>query len=157
MSALAFRKARADDIAAIVALLADDELGARRENTSLPLARCYMDAFAAIEANPAQRLIVVEQDGDIVGTFQMSFLPGIALQGLLRGQIEAVRVAAGRRSAGIGAAMIRWAVEQCREAGCGVVQLTTNKMRHDAHRFYDRLGFKQSHFGYKLTLFENET
>ena len=153
MSELIFREASADDLATIVALLADDDLGARREDTSEPLATCYREAFALIANNPAQRLMVVVSDKKVVGTFQISFIPGIALQGLLRGQIEAVRVAADCRGQGIGAKMIRWAVERCRAEGCGVVQLTTNKMRLDAHRFYDRLGFKQSHFGYKLNLF----
>ena len=155
MTDLVFRKARLEDLEAIIAMLADDTFGIRREDASLPLARCYRDAFAAIEANPSQMLMAVFDGEEIVGTFQLSFLPGLALQGLTRGQIEAVRVSGHRRGSGIGKQLIRWAVEECRRQGCGIVQLTTNRGRADAHRFYERLGFVQSHFGYKLNLFKD--
>ena len=133
-------------------MLADDPLGATREDPRLPLARGYTDAFAAIAADPNQMLAVAEWDGVVVGTLQLTFIPGISHQGGVRGQIEAVRVAASQRGRGLGERMIRWAVEECRARGCRMVQLTTNVSRTDAHRFYERLGFSRSHFGYRLAL-----
>jgi len=152
MADIFIRRAVRADLPAIVAMLADDPLGALREVYAEPLPDCYVQAFEALDAIPAQHLMVAAEGDDLVGTYQLTILPGIALRGMTRGQIEAVRVRRDRRSAGIGALMIARAIEQCREAGCGVVQLTTNKTRADAHRFYDRLGFTQSHFGYKLML-----
>ncbi|HKD24080.1 MAG TPA: GNAT family N-acetyltransferase [Rhizomicrobium sp.] len=152
MSGIIFREATRNDLGAIVALLADDELGRTRERVETPPADCYEKAFAAVEANPGQQLIVATEDGAVVGTMQLSFLPGIARQGQWRGQIEGVRVAASHRGGGLGRRMILWAIEQCRARGCGLVQLTSDKSRKDAHRFYDRLGFVASHEGYKLTL-----
>jgi len=146
------RRATAADLPAIVAMLADDPLGATREDTALPLAPGYRAAFAAIAADPNQILAVAERDGAVVGTFQLCFLPGLSHQGAWRGQVEAVRVAASQRGAGLGERMMQWAVAQCRARGCGVVQLATDKSRKDAHRFYDRLGFRASHEGYKLKL-----
>lgn len=147
-----FRDATEADLPAIVAMLADDHLGAQREDTSVPLHPGYLAAFRAIDASPDQRLIVAERDGEVVGTMQLSFLPGLSRKGAWRGQVEAVRIAAPHRSKGLGAEMMRWAVETCRARGCGSVQLTTDKSRKAAHRFYDRLGFKASHEGYKLSL-----
>jgi ribosomal protein S18 acetylase RimI-like enzyme len=150
--AVSLRRATAADLPAIVAMLADDALGAKREDTSMPLAEGYARAFAAIEADPNQMLVVGEIDGAVVATMQLSFLPGLSHQGAWRGQIEAVRVAGNRRSEGIGATMIDWAIAQCRARGCRQVQLTTDRSRADAHRFYERLGFGQTHLGYKLVL-----
>lgn len=133
-------------------MLADDALGATREDPRLPLARGYTDAFAAIAADPNQFLAVAEQDGAVVGTLQLTFIPGLSYQGAWRGQIEAVRVAASRRGQGLGERMIRWAIGECRARGCRMVQLSTNMLRTDAHRFYERLGFSRSHYGYKLDL-----
>jgi GNAT superfamily N-acetyltransferase len=133
-------------------MLADDMLGAAREDARLPLASGYTDAFAAIAADPNQLLVVAEQDGEVVGTLQLSFIPGLSYQGAWRGQIEGVRVAAGRRGQGLGERMIRWAIAECRARGCRLVQLSTNIARTDAHRFYERLGFSRSHYGYKLDL-----
>lgn len=147
-----FRDATEADLPAIVAMLADDHLGAGREDASLPLHPGYLAAFRAIESEPNQRLIVAERDGEVVGTMQLSFLPGLSKKGAWRGQVEAVRVAAPCRGQGLGAAMMRWAVETCRARGCGSVQLTTDKSRKAAHRFYDRLGFRATHEGYKLSL-----
>lgn len=147
-----FRRATAADLPAIVAMLADDALGAKREDTALPLADSYLGAFAAIDGDPNQMLVVGELAGAVVSTMQLSFLPGLSHKGAWRGQIEAVRVARDRRSDGIGAVMISWAIAQCRARGCRQVQLTTDRSRTDAHRFYERLGFAQSHLGYKLTL-----
>lgn len=147
-----FRQARPDDVPSIIALLAADQLGAARENASLPLAACYTDAFAAIDADENQCLAVGERDGKVVATLHLTFIPGLSRKGSWRGQIEAVRVAEALRGEGVGEAFFRWAIDQCRERGCSLVQLTTDKTRADAHRFYDRLGFEASHVGYKLKL-----
>lgn len=152
MSEILIRRAENADLPAIVAMLADDALGRARENASLPLARAYQDAFAAIDGNPDQFLAVMTHGAEVIGTLQISFLPGLSLQGAWRGQIEAVRVAANRRGERLGQRLLEWAIEKCRERGCRVVQLITNKSRLDAHRFYERLGFKASHIGYKLEL-----
>ncbi len=147
-----FRRAEARDLPAIVALLADDPLGAGREAAEGDLDPRYAAAFAAIAADPNQFLAVAEADGRVVGTLQLTFIPGLSRGGMTRGQIEAVRVARDQRSGGLGQAMFEWAIRTCRERGCGLVQLTTDKSRADAHRFYDRLGFVASHEGYKLNL-----
>ncbi|TGQ57402.1 GNAT family N-acetyltransferase [Mesorhizobium sp. M1C.F.Ca.ET.193.01.1.1] len=152
MSEVVIRRAEKADLPAIVAMLADDALGRAREKASMPLAQAYLDAFAAIDANQTQFLAVMTDGDDVIGTLQISFLPGLSLQGAWRGQIEAVRIAANRRGERLGQRLLEWAVERCRERGCKVVQLTTNKSRLDAHRFYERLGFKASHIGYKLEL-----
>ncbi|HKD89893.1 MAG TPA: GNAT family N-acetyltransferase, partial [Streptosporangiaceae bacterium] len=106
----------------------------------------------AIDADPAHTLVVAEQAGEIVGTMQLSFLPGLARRGALRAQIEAVRVAESNQGSGLGSAMIGWAIDEARRRGCALVQLTTDKSRRDAHRFYQRLGFVASHEGMKLAL-----
>jgi ribosomal protein S18 acetylase RimI-like enzyme len=147
-----FRRAESRDLPAVVAMLADDALGSTREDPRLPLAAAYLDAFAAIEADPNQFLAVAEEDGAVAGTLQLTFLPGLSHMGAWRGQIEAVRIAAARRGSGLGAQMIEWAVEQCRARGCRMVQLTTSTSRKDAQRFYERLGFRHTHAGYKLSL-----
>jgi|SRR5271163_562578 len=152
MSEILFRRATRDDLGAIISLLADDEFGRTRERVETPPADCYVKAFEAISADPNQQVVVAMQDGAVVGTMQLTFLPGLSRQGQWRGQIEAVRIAAGLRGAGAGRQMIQWAIEQCRARGCGLVQLTSDKNRRDAHRFYDNLGFVASHEGYKLTL-----
>ncbi|TPK68288.1 MULTISPECIES: GNAT family N-acetyltransferase [unclassified Mesorhizobium] len=149
---ITFRKALASDLPALVAMLADDPLGAAREDASLPLAQGYVDAFNAIDADPNQLLAVAVDGADVVGTLQISFLAGLSRKGAWRGQIEAVRVAGHRRSEGIGRLMIEWAVDQCRARGCGLVQLTTDKTRADAHRFYESLGFTGTHLGYKQNI-----
>jgi GNAT superfamily N-acetyltransferase len=144
------RRARAEDVPVIVALLAADQLGATREQASD--AEPYLRAFAAIDADPAQ-LLVVAADGDaVVGTFQLSFIPGLARRGALRAQIESVRVRDDLRNAGLGTAMMRWAIEEAARRGCALVQLTSDRSRTDAHRFYERLGFVASHVGMKLRL-----
>ena len=145
------RRATAADLVALVALLADDELGARREATDGYL-EPYRAAFDLVDADPAH-ILVVAADGDVVaGTLQLSLLPGLSRRGALRAQIEGVRVASGARSRGIGAAMLRWAIEEARRRGCALVQLTTDKTRTDAGRFYERLGFIATHEGLKLQL-----
>ena len=152
MSALLIRDAAEADIAAIVALLADDDKGRLREGGSEQLDPGYTAAFAAIEADPNQRLLIAERDGMIVGTFQLTFIAGLSHRGAWRGQIEAVRIARNLRGQGLGREMILWAVERCRERGCRMVQLTTHRSRHRAHAFYERLGFEPSHVGMKLHL-----
>ncbi|MGE0668066.1 MAG: N-acetyltransferase family protein [Sphingomonadales bacterium] len=152
MSTLTFRRATEADLVAIIALLADDVLGAFRESRMPQDFILYRQAFAEIDADPNQLLAVAEEAGWIVGTLQLSFIPGLALRGTRRGQIEAVRVASDRRGGGLGQAMIEWAIGECRARGCALVQLTTDKGRADAHRFYEKLGFEPSHVGYKLRL-----
>lgn len=147
-----FRRAQAFDLPDIVAMLADDPLGAGREDASLPLARGYVDAFNAIDADPNQLLAVAVDGAEVIGTLQITFLAGLSHKGAWRGQIEAVRIASHRRSGGIGRQMIEWAIGECRARGCGLVQLTTDRSRADAHRFYEDLGFTGSHLGYKKTL-----
>jgi GNAT superfamily N-acetyltransferase len=150
-SPVELRRAIAADIPALVALLADDPLGATRETADGDLTP-YRRAFALLDADPAHVVVAAVDGNTLVGTLQLTFLPGLARRGALRAQIEAVRVAAGARSRGLGAAMIGWAVEEARSRGCGLVQLTTDKSRADAHRFYAGLGFIASHEGMKLQL-----
>lgn len=147
-----YRRATRVDVPAIVALLADDILGATREDNQFNFSNRYYEAFTEIDADKNQYLCVVEENGNIVGTLQLSFIPGLARGGAKRGQIEAVRIAAERRGQRLGEEMFAWAVEKCRSNGCSIVQLTTDKSRPDAHRFYDRLGFEPTHIGYKMIL-----
>lgn len=147
-----FRRARVEDLPAIVALLADDPIGGGRESAGAALHPSYAAAYAAIERDPNQMLAAAERDGRIVGCLQLSFIPGLARQGVWRGQIEGVRVAAGERGGGIGHAMLEWAIAECRRRGCGLVQLTSDERQADTHRFYEALGFRATHRGYKLGL-----
>jgi ribosomal protein S18 acetylase RimI-like enzyme len=144
-----FRDARREDVPAIVALLADDVIGGEREAAP---DEAYQKAFEQVQSDPRSRLIVAEADGRVVGTLQLSMLPGLSRHGTLRAEIEGVRVATQHRSQGLGRTMIEWAVGQAREQGCGLVQLTSDKRRHDAIRFYKSLGFTASHEGLKLSL-----
>lgn len=152
MDTTAFRRARAADLPAIIALLADDPLGREREDVGGPLAPVYEQAFEAIDADPNQLLAVVTEEDRVVGTLQITFIAGLSRRGGVRGQIEAVRIAADRRGAGLGRRAFEWAIETCRARGCCLVQLTTDRTRSDAHRFYDQLGFTASHIGYKKAL-----
>lgn len=149
---IVFRAATRADLPAIVAMLADDHLGQSREDPSLPLDQRYLEAFAAIQADKNQLLAVAERDDEVVGTVQLSFIPSLSRRGSRRGQIENVRVATTLRGQGVGKAMIAWSIEQCRTRGCGLVQLTSDKSRTDAIRFYESLGFAAGHEGLKLTL-----
>ena len=144
-----FRDARREDVPAIVALLADDVIGGEREAAP---DEAYQKAFEQVQSDPRSRLIVAEADGQVVGTLQLSLLPGLSRHGMLRAEIEGVRVATPHRSQGLGRAMIEWTVGQAREHGAGLVQLTSDKRRHDAIRFYQSLGFTASHEGLKLSL-----
>jgi GNAT superfamily N-acetyltransferase len=152
MTGLKFRRAQAADLPAIIALLADDGLGRGREDTTSPLNPKYREAFKAIDADPNQLQAVATLGEEVIGTLQLTFIPGLSRQGAWRGQIEGVRIAAQHRGSGLGQQMFEWAIAQCRTKGCDLVQLTTDKKRADAHRFYERLGFVGSHVGYKLTL-----
>ncbi|MDC0740552.1 GNAT family N-acetyltransferase [Polyangium mundeleinium] len=147
-----FRDARREDVPTVVALLAADALGATRETAQGPLPEGYYRAFEAIERDPNNRLVVVEDGGVVLGCLQLTYIPGLSYQGGLRMLIEGVRVVESRRGEGVGRRMIQWAIEEARARGCRLVQLTTNKARTDAKRFYERLGFTASHEGMKLDL-----
>jgi GNAT superfamily N-acetyltransferase len=144
-----FRRATGADLDAIVALLADDVLGQARETPGDPR---YADAFAAIDADPNQLLAVADAGGEVIGCLQLTFIRGLSRRGATRGQIESVRVRADQRGAGTGRALVTWAIEECRARGCVIVQLTSDKSRTDALRFYASLGFVASHEGLKLSL-----
>jgi ribosomal protein S18 acetylase RimI-like enzyme len=147
-----FRPAVRADVDAIVRLLADDVLGSTREEYILPLPARYYTAFEAIERDPNNELIVVELGGRIVGVLQMTYIPYLTYRGSWRAQIEGVRVDSSLRSSGIGRKLFEWAIARAREKGCRMVQLTSDKSRPDAIRFYESLGFTASHEGMKLHL-----
>lgn len=148
-----FRLARQSDLAAIIRLLADDDLGSTREIVSDPVDARYLSAFAAIEADANQLLAVASGAADrVVGCLQLSFLPGLSRTGMWRGQIESVRIASDFRGSGLGSQFIEWAIAQCAERGCGLVQLTSDKTRTESIRFYEKLGFVASHEGLKRNL-----
>jgi len=149
---VSFRKARLEDLRAILELLNDGKLGNVLERIEDPMPKVYTDAFAVLSADPNQLLLVGEIEGRIVATLQLTFIPGIAHQGAWRAQVEAVRVVRDLRGRRIGEAMMRHVVALARERNCALVQLTTNKARDDAQRFYRRLGFTASHEGMKLRL-----
>lgn len=147
------RRARREDVAAIVALLQEDVLGASRESPKgEPLPASYFAAFEEIERDPRSELVVAEEGGRVVGCFQLTTLTHLSFRGSKSLQIENVHVTPALRSRGIGKRMMEWAIARAREQGCSWVQLTTNKARKDAHRFYERLGFKATHEGMKLAL-----
>ncbi|WP_033343919.1 GNAT family N-acetyltransferase [Catenuloplanes japonicus] len=150
MGHMLMRRAVADDIPAIVELLADDGLGRGRE--SVADLTPYRRAFEVVDLDPAQLLAVAEIDGVIVGTLQLTVIPGLSQRGRTRGLVEAVRIASARRGQGLGGELMRWVIAEARERGCSLVQLTSNATRGDAHRFYERLGFTPSHVGFKLEI-----
>ncbi|MGY6552155.1 MAG: N-acetyltransferase family protein [Erythrobacter sp.] len=152
MEMLTIRDASEADLAFITGLIADDAIAAARDMPTGEEASYQREAFAAIAADPCHRLLVAELAGEPVGSFQLSFIPGVAIGGAWRGQIEFVRVASTHRGRGIGGAMMRWAIAKCEERGCYLVQLTSDRQRPAAHRFYERLGFTGSHTGFKLKL-----
>ena len=152
IDSVAFRRAISADLTTIVALLAADPIGRDRENPAAQLDVRYRDAFAAIDRDPNQLLAVAERRGEVIGVLQLSFVPGLTRRGMWRGQIEGVRVAAEERGSGVGRTLIEWAIEECRKRGCGLVQLTSDKLRSGAHGFYETLGFEATHWGYKLSL-----
>ncbi len=149
---LTMRKATRSDLDAIVLLLSDDMLGKSREDATMPAAEVYRSAFEEIDEDKNQFLAVADADCVVVGCLQLTFIPGLSRKGMLRGQIESVRTLASQRGKGLGGKMIRWAIDLCRQRGCGLVQLTTDKTRADAQRFYSEFGFVASHEGMKLNL-----
>ncbi|MEQ5872098.1 GNAT family N-acetyltransferase [Sagittula sp. NFXS13] len=152
MTDLSMRRAGMRDLDPIVLLLSDDVLGSGREDARLPANAAYRAAFEAIDSDTNQLLAVAEIGAEIVGCLQLTFVPGLSRQGMWRGQIESVRISSKVRGQGIGQRMFEWAIKACRTRGCGLVQLTTDKTRPDARRFYETLGFVASHEGMKLSL-----
>ncbi|KUN81778.1 GNAT family N-acetyltransferase [Streptomyces griseoruber] len=150
MGDLDIRAAVAEDIPAIVGMLADDPLGAQRESPDdlTP----YRSALERLTADPNQRLVVAVREGRVVGTLQLTIIPGLSRRGATRSVIEGVRVHADERGSGLGSRFIEWAIEESRRENCQLVQLTSDVTRTDAHRFYERLGFVASHVGFKLQL-----
>ncbi len=140
----------ADDIPAIVAMLADDPLGAQRESPD-DLSP-YMAALERLSSDPNQHLVVAVRESRVVGTLQLTVIPGLSRRGSTRSIIEAVRIHADERGSGLGTQLIEWAIEESRRQNCQLVQLTSDKSRTDAHRFYERLGFTASHVGFKIQL-----
>ncbi|MEU1039584.1 GNAT family N-acetyltransferase [Streptomyces sp. NPDC005551] len=150
MGDLEIRPAVADDVLAIVAMLADDPLGAQRESPDdlTP----YLAALERLSGDPNQHLMVAVRQGRVVGTLQLTVVPGLSRKGATRSVIEGVRVHADERGSGLGTQLIEWAIDESRRQGCQLVQLTSDVTRTDAHRFYERLGFAASHVGFKLPL-----
>lgn len=147
------RKAKKEDVKSIVAMLANDKLGKLREDYKLPLPEKYFTALENIDKDPNQELVVIENEsGEVIGTLQLSFIQYLTYQGGIRAQIEAVRVHEDYRGKGIGKILFQWAIEQSKQKGAHVVQLTTDKKRPDALEFYKTLGFVSSHEGMKLHL-----
>ncbi|WP_328554565.1 MULTISPECIES: GNAT family N-acetyltransferase [unclassified Streptomyces] len=150
MADLEIRAAVADDVPAIVAMLADDPLGTQRESPDD--LRPYLSALDRLSRDPNQHLVVAVREDRVVGTLQLTVIPGLSRKGATRSLIEAVRIHADERGSGLGTELIEWAVEESRRQDCQLVQLTSDASRTDAHRFYERLGFEASHVGFKLPL-----
>ncbi|WP_328943670.1 GNAT family N-acetyltransferase [Streptomyces sp. NBC_00250] len=150
MSDLEIRPATAEDLEAIVAMLADDPLGAQRESPDdlVP----YLAAFDRLASDPHQNVVVAVRGDKVVGTLQLTIIPGLSRRGATRSIIEGVRIHAEERGSGLGTLLIEWAVEESGRLGCHLVQLTSDATRTDAHRFYERLGFEASHVGFKKPL-----
>ncbi|GKS15030.1 acetyltransferase [Paenibacillus chitinolyticus] len=146
------RTAQRGDLEEIVRLLADDELGSQRERYEEPLPPAYEEAFSAITGQTGNSILVAEISGKVVGCLQLTLIPGLARMGMTRAQVEGVRVDSRYRGHGIGKALLGHAIETAKVHGCGLVQLTTDKTRGDAHRFYGKLGFTASHEGMKFLL-----
>ncbi|MFD5295617.1 GNAT family N-acetyltransferase [Streptomyces mutabilis] len=150
MADLEIRPTTGDDLPAVVAMLADDPLGAQRESPD-DLSP-YLAALERLSADPNQHLVVAVRGDRVVGTLQLTIVPGLSRRGATRSIIEGVRIHSDERGSGLGTQLIEWAVDQSRRQGCQLVQLTSDKTRTDAHRFYERLGFSASHTGFKLQL-----
>ncbi|MFL5297431.1 MAG: GNAT family N-acetyltransferase [Phenylobacterium sp.] len=147
------RAARREDVAAIVRLLADDRLGAGREVVSEPPGEAYFAAFERVAADPRNLLAVAEDAaGRVVGTLQMTFIPGLSNQGAELALVEAVRVDSSLRGGGVGRQMMAWALDQARARGCASIELLSHASRTEAQRFYEELGFAKSHVGMKRGL-----
>ncbi len=146
-----FRKAIKEDIPKLVEMIADDALGQTRENFQDPLPSVYYEAFQKIDSDPNQELIVIQEtDGSIIGTLQLSFIQYLTYQGGIRAQIEAVRIHKDKRGEGLGETLFKWAIERAKDRNAHLIQLTTDKKRPEALKFYEKLGFKASHEGMKL-------
>jgi len=146
-----FRKAIKEDIPKLVEMIADDALGQTRENFQDPLPSVYYDAFHKIDTDPNQELIVIQDsDGSIIGTLQLSFIQYLTYQGGIRAQIEAVRIRKDKRGEGLGETLFKWAIERAKDRNAHLIQLTTDKKRPEALKFYEKLGFVGSHEGMKL-------
>lgn len=150
MGDLHIRPATTDDVSAIVAMLADDPLGAQRESPD-DLAP-YLAALKRLSADPNQHLVVAVREDRVVGTLQLTVIPGLSRRGATRSVVEGVRIHADERGSGLGTRLIEWAIDESRRQDCRLIQLTSDNTRADAHRFYERLGFTASHVGFKLTL-----
>ncbi|MDA5142143.1 MULTISPECIES: GNAT family N-acetyltransferase [Streptomyces] len=150
MGDLDIRPATAEDVPAVVAMLADDPLGAQRESPDD--LEPYLAAFERLTTDPNQHLVVAVRDGRVVGTLQLTIVPGLSRRGATRSIIEGVRIHGDERGSGLGTQLIEWAIDESRRQDCSLVQLTSDKTRTDAHRFYERLGFTASHTGFKLQL-----
>ncbi|MFE2420477.1 GNAT family N-acetyltransferase [Streptomyces hokutonensis] len=150
MGDLEIRAAVTEDVPAIVGMLADDPLGSQRESPDdlTP----YLAALERLTADPNQHLVVAVREGRVVGTLQLTVIPGLSRRGATRSIIEAVRIHADERGSGLGTELIEWAIAESRRQDCQLVQLTSDATRTDAHRFYERLGFTASHVGFKLPL-----
>lgn len=147
---MTIRPAQKKDVIAIVAMLADDDLGRLREDFRNPLPKGYYQAFQTIEDDPHQSLVVMVEEDQVIGTLQLTLIPYLTYQGGIRAQIEAVRIHKDYRGRGIGEQLFRWAIAEAQTKGAHLIQLTTDKKRPDALRFYEKLGFKASHEGMKL-------
>ncbi|MHA7864539.1 GNAT family N-acetyltransferase [Flagellimonas marinaquae] len=146
-----FRKATINDVPTIVEMIADDELGKARENYAIPLPKTYFDAFERIDSDNNQELtVVVDEKDEVVGVFQLTFIPYLTYQGGIRAQIEGVRVNKTYRNQGVGKTIFQWAIQRAKERNAHLLQLTTDKQRPDAIRFYESLGFKASHEDMKM-------
>ena len=144
-------RAQKEDLPFIVKMIADDKLGSQRESYEVPLPKVYIDAFENIRADPNQELMVVKnENNEVIGTLQLSFIQYLTYQGGIRAQIEAVRIRKDKRGLGIGKLLFHWAIKRAQERKAHVLQLTTDKQRSDALRFYEELGFVASHEGMKL-------
>lgn len=146
-----FRKATQNDVSTLVEMIADDELGKTRENFQIPLPSEYLKAFKRINSDENQELIIVEnEDAEVIGTLQLTFIQYLTYQGGIRAQIEAVRIRKDKRGLGIGKEMFKWAISRAQERNAHLLQLTTDKKRPEAIKFYEDLGFKLSHEGMKM-------
>ncbi len=150
MHGIRFEIATAADVSDLARLLADDDLGATREVADADAG--YTEAFAAVDADPNNEVVVAREDGVVIGMLQLTYTPTLTQRGILRGTIEGVRVSSSHRSQGVGTQMMQWAIERCRTRGCGLVQLTSDLRRDRAIAFYESLGFEHTHAGMKLRI-----
>ncbi|MGW3203742.1 GNAT family N-acetyltransferase [Streptomyces sp. NPDC001135] len=150
MGDLEIRRATVADLPAIVAMLADDPLGAQRESPDDMSP--YRTALERLDADPNQHLVVAVREDRVIGTLQLTIIPGLSHKGATRALIEAVRIHTDERGSGLGSLLVEWAIDTSRRLNCRMVQLTSDKTRTDAHRFYERLGFSATHEGFKLRL-----